>query len=855
MAKVLSSGTESLGALRKKLQHEATDESEDLLGRIHALEFVGSIVGESTDLPEVLGDYEIRGLLGRGGMGTVYAAYQQSLEREVALKVLSPVYSSDPTMRTRFRKEARATASLHHQHIVPIYDYGERGGNLFFAMEKVDGLSLDKHISAARRRNEPALEWRDAAKRFAGVADALGLAHRRRLLHRDVKPGNILMQPDGTLSLADFGLSKVLGDQSVQLSAHGQGFLGTLHYAAPEQALGKEVGPASDLYALGVTFFEVVSGELPVDGKTTEALLQSVLYGTRKRLRTVLPKCPKDLDAVVQKLLCREPEDRYQDGAELGRDLQRVADGDPVKVRKQSPFVLLWRMMKKNPALAFAVATVCALTLATLALTLGLLDQKREAAQSKHQNLIVEAMQQFGESPGALVGPTNLFSTLAGVPAPGGSTVENVGDMRDLLAEAEATLPVEEAPMPQRIRQKLDSKINATVSELLVSGTGYVAEELLTSSLEARNRQRFSADYPAQIGLYREHLARAVARLTGACAHPEAARMDLVLATFLRPGAWYPRVLVTLLDAVTTTDPGQVVAALAKLKELADAHGEPGRRVVAGLLRSAASVSKIGASNMMMFDIPYAQRAKLDKLSRELVKRGPDVVQPFHGFEARFYVLAQFAKNTMDKSVVQTYCALVQPMLVDAVRPGSAISAWWFVFQLLRNPESLETATNASGSPLEPALQLKGWRHFLRIAPPPAMLERVVPRLQEFCAANSGLAGASSLLALVHTQLVAYGRDGLENSLGHADAWVRSEPDNPEAYISRFAVQLAEGRCADALTDATLALSMSAVPKVCQRELLELCRRIDGPLDSPMEETLDREVDYEDLVQALEEAF
>ncbi|MBP8302208.1 MAG: serine/threonine protein kinase, partial [Planctomycetes bacterium] len=196
-------GSTSGAELRRELVSDDTEQASDLLARLDALDFVQQVVGGSSDVPTRLGDYTIKGLLGRGGMGTVYLGWQEELEREVALKVLSPHFSSDSTMRKRFRAEARATAALHHRHIVPIYDYGESQGMLYFAMERVDGMSLDKHIAAARRSSRLPMDPLEASRRFAGVADALGLAHRRRLLHRDVKPGNILVGSDGTLALTD----------------------------------------------------------------------------------------------------------------------------------------------------------------------------------------------------------------------------------------------------------------------------------------------------------------------------------------------------------------------------------------------------------------------------------------------------------------------------------------------------------------------------------------------------------------------------------------------------------------------------------------------------------------------------
>src|SRR5262245_13124924 len=315
-------------------------------------------------------------------------------------------------MRQRFRAEARATAALHHRHIVPIYDYGEAQGQLFFAMERVDGLSLDKHIAASRRVGRPPLEPRDAARRFAGVADALGLAHKRRILHRDVKPGNILVGADGTLALTDFGLAKALDQASVDLTTRAGGFLGTLHYSSPEQALGRELGPASDLYSLGVTLFEPAAGQLPLAGKTTEAMLQSILYGEPRRLRDVLPKPPRDLEAVLGKLLSREPQDRYQDGEVLARDLLRIADGEPVHVRRQPLLVRLLRRARKNPVLSGAIVAAALLLLTTF-LLLGAVRKERGASLvSRHQNNLAAIATQIESEAGDAWGPPPLLACL-----------------------------------------------------------------------------------------------------------------------------------------------------------------------------------------------------------------------------------------------------------------------------------------------------------------------------------------------------------------------------------------------------------------------------------------------------------
>jgi serine/threonine protein kinase len=491
MADVLR-GSSSGAELRAELAADRTEAASDLLSRLNALDFVQQVVGNPTDVPSRIGSYAVKGVLGRGGMGTVYLGWQEDLEREVALKVLAPTYSSDPTMRKRFRAEARATAALHHRHIVPIYDYGEAQGVLFFAMERVDGMSLDKHVAAARRLQKQPLQPLDAARRFAGVADALGLAHRRRLLHRDVKPGNIMVAQDGTLALTDFGLAKALDHASMHLTSKGGGFLGTLHYSSPEQALGRELTSASDLYSLGVTIFESITGELPLAGKTTEALLQSILHGTPRRLRDCIPKPPRDLEAVVDKLLSREPGDRYQDGEELARDLQRIADGEPVHIRRLPLHVRLWRRMRKNPVLSGAIAAAVVLLLLTVVL---LTVWRRERGQSlvlRHQEQLVEIAKGISHERGDAVGPPALLAALTGIDLPGAVPSERPGAAGPRAwrpancptiraGRGDAAAPTSTTPQPK-----------ATVL-LLREGRGYEALRLLRRGGRAARCRRAPA--------------------------------------------------------------------------------------------------------------------------------------------------------------------------------------------------------------------------------------------------------------------------------------------------------------------------------------------------------------------------
>ncbi|MEC9048273.1 MAG: serine/threonine-protein kinase, partial [Planctomycetota bacterium] len=514
MAELLRGGSHTAD-LRRALEGEDSAESSDVLSRLNALDFVEQIVGSDHDLPERIGGYQIKGLLGRGGMGTVYLCWQKELEREVALKVLSREFTADPTMRKRFRAEARATAALHHRHIVPIYDYGEAQGMLFFAMESVDGMSLDKHVSTARRVGKQPMEPLEAARRFAGVADALGLAHRRRLLHRDVKPGNILVAADGTLALTDFGLAKALDRASAHLTSKDGGFLGTLHYASPEQALGRELTPASDLYSLGVTMFEAVSGQLPIAGKSTEALLQSILHGQRQRLRDFIPKPPRDLEAVLDKLLSREGRDRYQDGEALARDLLRIADGEPVHIRRIPLHVRAWRRARKNPLLAGALLAVGIFLIATLALLGGLIKEKGRGRESRHENQLVAIERSVSEEPGSPWGPRPLFSSLTGTRVPNQRASEQI---LATMAAASEEMPDDERVEAMRAAYESDPSPEASL--YLEVGRGFEARRLFDAAIVEAVAQRAAGDPAADLRLYRLYLGRGVAELTASVALP-----------------------------------------------------------------------------------------------------------------------------------------------------------------------------------------------------------------------------------------------------------------------------------------------------------------------------------------------
>ncbi|MBL8730389.1 MAG: serine/threonine protein kinase [Planctomycetes bacterium] len=810
-------GSSSGADLRRELQAERTEQASDLLGRLNALDFVHQVVGDTADIPQRLGDYEIKGLLGRGGMGTVYLGWQAELEREVALKVLSPHYTADPTMRKRFRAEARATAALHHRHIVPIYDYGESQGRLYFAMERVDGMSLDKHIGAARRQRRRPLEPLEAARRFAGVADALGLAHRRRLLHRDVKPGNILVGNDGTMALTDFGLAKALDHASMHLTSKGGGFLGTLHYASPEQALGVELTPASDLYSLGVTIFEAVAGELPLHGKTTEAQLQAILHGTPRRLRECVPKPPRDLEAVLDKLLSREPRDRYQDGEELARDLQRIADGEPVHIRRQPLHVRLWRRARKNPVLAGAIAAAIVLLLVTVSLVTVLRREKGQSLVSRHQNNLVAIAKDVGSELGSPWGPPALMFALCGVELP-------------VVPPSEAVL----AALDRAERELADEQVGAmrsayvvdpqpTASALLREGRGYEALQLYDRAIADALAARTDRDLAVDLLLYGLYLGRGTANLTATVARLNDARTDLALASFLRPGAIFPRVMTDVLDVAQSSDVATAAARLAHDLELASPERA---RVVGLLLWNLARLRPAAKCNLMDFGLPFPKRRLLHELAERLLGEPPTDLAPCGaptGLAGDLAVMAGEALQRLaEPAVLRDLAEALRRRIDRSVHPESPLQGWRSVLQLLETPTQRGPLLDREGKPLPPRVQLATWEDLLRLSPRRQTLAVWLPRFEELRRQYPSLSGMLRTAAQLH-QLA-----GTESAAALTQAWFVEAEGDPEAQLWRMRASLRRGAIEEARDDAMIAVQESVDRRETIDQIVHACQEL-GP--------------------------
>lgn len=824
MAELLAGHPRPDPDLKRKLRDEASDDSDELLARLNALEYLDTLVGEiGGDLPQRLGDYRIVGLLGRGGMGTVFEAFQESLERTVALKVLAPSMTSDPRMRKRFRTEARASATLHHQHIVPVFGFGEASGFLYFAMERVDGVSLDKHIAAARHRGETPMEPKEAALRFAGVADALGHAHRRGILHRDVKPGNILVHPDGSLALADFGLSKVVGEQSMSISQQG-GFLGTLHYAAPEQARSRPVTPASDLYSLGVTIYECVTGRLPISGESTEAMLQSLLNDAPRPLRQIVKGAPRDLELVLEKLLSKEPEDRYTDGEALARDLLRVAEDEPVQVRRRSLAVRAWRTVRKHRMLSAAFTVAAVLLLVVFVLWRQFVGEEQVARINKHENRLSQAVSRAESEPGPLDGPGGLLDVLVGVDLPGG---DGGAEVLALLEEAEATVP--DDTRAQRLREAYLEDPEPQASDALRLGRGLEARRILDERIaEAETRSGFVArDSVTWLQLYRLYLARAVASLTASVADPESAGNDLLRASFVRPGAFAPSLLGALVQWRAEAGAAPLLNALEELilKAPADRRTQAGF-VVGALLRAVAEPERPLDANLLELDLDYSVRKQLVRRADDLSgpwPAGTERTQRAGRMELALEEHARRAVATMaDVISLRQALSAGSALLDDQIAATSPLQSWRVVYALLAS-EDPSTVALGDGRSVPHELVVRGIEDFVGLGVSVDVLRRMRTGIEQALtlARSAGVAVHRAEARFAH----ALG-DGTR-ALAAAARWVIAASDDPEAYLCRMECRVLTGDVTAASLDGARAIQLAIAPETVRQRIDYMLERVE----------------------------
>jgi serine/threonine protein kinase len=379
-----------------------------------------------------IGNYQIREELGRGGMAVVYRAYQPSLNREVAIKVLPPQLGLDRQFVERFQREARSAASLRHPNIVVIHDVGHESGVYYIVMEMLEGRTLRTLIEEEGR-----VVPRRATRIAEQVAEALDYAHQRGFVHRDVKPSNIFIGDNDHVTLTDFGIAKA-ASETQQLTRTGM-LMGTPEYMSPEQAEGGTIDHRTDLYALGVVVYQMLVGRVPFTGTTPHATLHAVIYETPPPPRRINPDLSADLEAVVLKSVSKQAEARYQSGAELSRALKGAMAGrtQPVAAPSATRRRPAQRRVERGSPLLWILGGIAAVLVLTLGGVLLLRGGNGESTPESSLQTATQGTPAVGE----VQTPTDIGLASSVPPAsPSGPTASPVGTLSP-TTEVPATEP------------------------------------------------------------------------------------------------------------------------------------------------------------------------------------------------------------------------------------------------------------------------------------------------------------------------------------------------------------------------------------------------------------------------------
>ena len=303
-----------------------------------------------------LGEFRIVREIGRGSMGVVFEAVQENLDRRVAIKLLPPSINLPEKSIRRFLREAESVARLHHETIVQIYAIGQKDALYYYAMQYVDGTPLDEFLS-----EEHPLSFTRIARIMLQAARAIDYAHDHGIIHRDIKPGNILLADDDKVVITDFGLARQ--ERGATLTESGA-LVGTPIYMSPEQVLGKKggVGKRSDIYSLGVTLFELLTGKPPFMGTSTQEILNCILEEEPKAPRKIRSDVPWELDVIAMKAMEKEPRQRFATAGDLAADLRRYIDGEPILARPSGTVIKLAKKVRKH-RVASALAGAAAILL------------------------------------------------------------------------------------------------------------------------------------------------------------------------------------------------------------------------------------------------------------------------------------------------------------------------------------------------------------------------------------------------------------------------------------------------------------------------------------------------------------
>ena len=516
LERVDSEGEEALDAFCREHPEEAPAVRE----RIEVLRRLG-LASPPQERPIEFGRYQLQRELGRGGMGVVYLARDSQLGREVALKALGSRLAGSDRARSRFEREIRAIAHLKHPHIVPIYEVGESDGVPYFTMEYVEGRTLGAVLRSLRRLEVPTTELNtthlglatffretdgpegpeaeDESDEFRPlgpplapgelpalpeswgktyveticrltleIAEALGHAHEHGVVHRDVKPSNILISREGRAQLFDFGLARLDSEDTLTLTGD---FAGTPYYVSPEQARGREVDHRTDVYSLGVTLYELLTLRRPFEGRNAQAVFRQIQFKEPPLLRRVNRLVPRDLETVCLTALEKDPGRRYQSAYEFAADLRRFLEFRPVLARPAGLTTRTVRLLRRNPAAATAVFLAVLLVLGTI------------TALAVHSRIVAAERDSTAQ---AALRAGHLFQFLRGMlasvdPDARGHDVT----VRELLDEA-ALQVGRQFPSEPQVEAALRETIGNTYYEL---GHYVQAEEHLARALELFERE------------------------------------------------------------------------------------------------------------------------------------------------------------------------------------------------------------------------------------------------------------------------------------------------------------------------------------------------------------------------------
>lgn len=386
-----------------------------------AHESASSAVDEASDLPvgtsgpTRFGDFQIVRRLAAGGMSLVYLAEQSSLGRWVALKILPPAFASGGPSGERFRREAQIAARLRHPNLVGVLAYGEAHGTSYIAFDFVEGDTLAERVARERDRGMSVLSpeaARDAAQLGLTIAEALGYAHAHGIVHRDVKPANVILDANGVPHVVDFGLAK--DARALSMSMTGD-FLGTPQYMAPEQvdATFGEVDARTDVYGLGALLYEYLGLHPPHDGSTIERVVRQVMRNEPTALASRRPGVPRDLATIVHTALEKNPDHRYQSAAELAADLRRFLEHRPILSRPVSIWRRVGRFARRRSALVLGLALGLVLTVSIPAVWFTRAGMERERQRADQEQLARDGLRLLSESSSVLEADPGLALRLA----------------------------------------------------------------------------------------------------------------------------------------------------------------------------------------------------------------------------------------------------------------------------------------------------------------------------------------------------------------------------------------------------------------------------------------------------------